>query len=201
MHEHGPACARDCPTCNNRTIQPSTVWMQLYSGKPFYPWNPDEDSINILDIAHALSMVCRYNGHCVRFYSVAEHSVLLSYAVDPEHALWALLHDAAEAYIGDMVRPLKPHIEDFKSIERSLEQTIARKFNLPGDMPNQVREYDTRIVQDERAQIMAPSHLPWTAIAEYAPLGVTINGWLPTVAEMAFLNRYYTLTDNNGVNA
>ena len=74
-------------------------WIQVHSGGRFFPLEPDLDDISITDIAHSLSMVCRYGGHCLRFYSVAEHCVLLSHTVDPEFARWALLHDAAEAYV------------------------------------------------------------------------------------------------------
>jgi hypothetical protein len=82
-------------------------WMQTFTGRAFYPLDPRPEDIDPVDIAHALSLICRYGGHSSRFYSVAEHCVLMSHAVAPEHALWALLHDATEAYLGDMIRPLK----------------------------------------------------------------------------------------------
>lgn len=81
-------------------------WMMTYSGRAFWPLDPRADEIDPLDIAHALSMLCRYGGHVRRFYSVAEHCVLMSHAVAPEHALWALLHDATEAYMVDLPRPI-----------------------------------------------------------------------------------------------
>lgn len=174
---------------------PSTDWMQTFSGEPFYPLEAHPDDIRIEDIAHALGMVCRYAGHCLRFYSVAEHSVLMSRAVDPEHALWALLHDATEAYIGDMVRPLKHEIPDYMAAEDRLWLAIAEKFGLAGPMPDQVKEFDTRIVVDEKMQIMAPSRLPW-AVEDYTPLGVTIVGWYPQRATQAFLDRFHMLTEN-----
>lgn len=172
------------------------TWMQTYSGEPFYPLDPWGSEVEIIDIAHALGMVCRYNGHCRRFYSVAEHCVLLSYTVDPEHALWALLHDAAEAYIGDMVRPLKHQMPNYMEAEDRLFEAIAAKFNLPGQMPDQVKEHDTRIVVDEREQLMAPSHLPWALLDGCAPLGVTIEGWDPIMAGEKFLARFHQLTEN-----
>jgi len=168
--------------------------MQVHSGEPFYPLAAAPGDIEITDIAHALGMVCRYAGHCRRFYSVAEHSVLMSTTVDPENALWALLHDATEAYLGDIVRPLKHQLPGYLAAEAQLMEAITLKFNLPGQMPDQVKEHDTRIVVDERAQIMAPSRLPWTAIEGYAPLGVTIRGWDPTTATGMFLDRYRQLT-------
>lgn len=173
------------------------TWMQLYSGEPFYPLAATEDDIQIVDIAHALGMVCRYAGHVRRFYSVAEHCVLLSHTVDPEHALWALLHDAAEAYVGDMVRPLKHEMPEYRAAEDRLLAVIADKFGLPGhEMPTQVAEHDTRIVVDERQELMAPSRLPWGLLDGYTPLGVQIVGWSPQRAEAEYLARFNELTVN-----
>lgn len=176
-------------------LPPSNAWVQIHSGEPFYPLSPKPEDINIDDIAHALGMVCRYGGHCTRFYSVAEHSWLMSHTVAPEHALWALLHDAAEAYVGDMVRPLKHVMPEFMAAEDRIMEAITTKFNLPGQMPDQVKEHDTRIVVDEREQIMAPSRLPWTALDGYAPLGVTIDGWPPVTATHMFKARFDQLTE------
>jgi hypothetical protein len=172
-------------------------WMQTYSGEPFYPLEAKPEEVEILDIAHALSMVCRYAGHCLRFYSVAEHSVLLSHTVDPEHARWALLHDATEAYMGDMVRPLKHEMPEFMSAEDRLMEVIAEKFNLVGPMPDQVKEHDTRIVVDERNQNMVPSRIPWSLLDGYRPLGVKLNCWSPTRAKAEFLSRFQQLFTAN----
>ena len=171
-------------------------WMQTYGGTPFYPLDPNPDMIDITDIAHALSMTCRYNGHCLRFYSVAEHCVHLSHTVDLENAKWALLHDALEAYIGDMVRPLKYEMPEFRAIEDNLELVIAGKFNLGWPMPEQVKEHDTRIVVDEREQNMALSSLPWSLLEGYSPLGVTLQCWSPEQAEAEYLSRYQQLFHN-----
>lgn len=170
--------------------------MQLQSGAPFYPLEAKPDDIEIEDIAHALGMVCRYAGHCREFYSVAEHSVIMSHTVDPEHALWALLHDATEAYIGDLVRPLKHEIRAYMSVESRLAEAIAIKFDLPGSMPEQVKEHDTRIVVDEMEQIMAPPRQPWPMLEGYAPLGITLHKWSPDTAGRMFLARFNQLTEN-----
>lgn len=168
-------------------------WMQTHSGRAFYPLQPAPSEVDIDDIAHALGMVCRYAGHCRRFYSVAEHSVLLSHTVDPEHARWALLHDASEAYMGDMVRPLKYEMPKFQAAEDHLMRIIGVKFGLVGEMPAQVKEHDTRIVVDEREQIMQTSRLPWPLLEGYASLGVTIQGWSPRRAKAEYLSRYQQL--------
>src|SRR5690349_19702773 len=106
-------------------------WMQTFTGRRFYPLDPKVEDIDPTDIAHALSLICRYGGHVTRFYSVAEHCVLLSHAVSPENALWALLHDATEAYVGDMVRPLKQHMPAYRDVEDRLMLVIADRFGLP----------------------------------------------------------------------
>lgn len=168
-------------------------WMQTFNGTPFYPLDPNPDDIHIESVAHSLSMLCRYNGHCIRFYSVAEHSVLMSHTVDPENARWALMHDAVEAYLGDMVRPVKYKMPEFMAIEDNLDVVIAGKFRLGWPMPAQVKEHDTRIVVDEREQNMAPAHLPWELLDGCKPLGVTIQCWSPDRAEAEFMSRYRQL--------
>ena len=93
-------------------------WIQTFSGGCFWPLDPRSSEVDIHDIAQSLAMTPRYRGHTVRFYSVAEHSVLVSRAVPPEYALWGLLHDAAEAYTADIPSPLKRSIAEWPTIER-----------------------------------------------------------------------------------
>jgi|GEM_PF-2522502 len=81
--------------------------VQTYSGVLFDIEEPNPERVHVLDIAHGLAMQCRFNGATRQFYSVAQHSVLVSYLVAPEHALHALLDDAHEAYLGDLVTPLQ----------------------------------------------------------------------------------------------
>lgn len=165
-------------------------WMATFTGRAFYPLAPRIEDINIIDIGHALSMACRYGGHVSRFYSVAEHSVLISRAVPAPYALHGLLHDATEAYLGDMVRPLKKMMPEYRAAEDRLEQVIMRRFGLGRVMPPIVKEYDLRIVQDERAVLMRPTPLPWTALEEIEPLGVEVIGLEPTAACQAFMDRF-----------
>lgn len=168
-------------------------WMQTYTGARFYPTSADVEDVSPIDIAHALSLLCRYNGHVHRFYSVAEHCVLLSRAVAPEHALWALLHDATEAYVGDMVRPLKVQVPEYVAIEDRLMAVIADRFDLyPKQMPGEVKDADTRILLDERDALMPNVRYAWD-IDELQPLGVAIEGWSPERAEAAYLDRLHEL--------
>jgi hypothetical protein len=163
-------------------------WMQTYSGLRFYPRDPRSADIDPVDIAHALSLLCRYGGHVDRFYSVAEHCVLMSHAVAPEHALAALLHDATEAYLGDVVRPLKLQLPQYGAIEERVWGVVAIHFGLELSLPREVKEADNRILIDERTALM-PRAGRWFVDDEYEPLGVTISGWLPDVAEGFYMHR------------
>lgn len=171
-------------------------WMQTYTGKQFWPMDPRASEIDPDDIAHALSMLCRYGGHSSEFYSVAEHCVLMSYAVSPENALAALLHDASEAYLVDVPRPIKRSdgMAPYRAAERLLMNAIARRFDLRSDsfiyeLPAEVKEADTRILVDERARLMSLGQdLDW-GLDGIEPLGVKIQCWSPAIAEDRFIER------------
>ena len=170
-------------------------WMQTYSGIAFYPMAPHHEEIVLTDIGHALSMLCRYGGHTSRFYSVAEHCVRMSRAVSPENALWALLHDATEAYMGDMIRPLKRSMPAYVEAEDRLMQAICDRFDIDHEIPAEVHEANSRILLDERAALLGQPPQPWNAALEaMKPLGVHISGWSPEVAEFEYVHRYYALT-------
>jgi len=166
-------------------------WMQTVSGRQFWPIDPRPEDVHIEDIAHALSMMCRFGGHCDRFYSVAEHSVLLSWKVPQEDALWALLHDASEAYIADIVRPAKRFINGYKEMEVRIMAAVCGAFNLPIIPPPSVKRADTAILADEAAQIMGTKPKDW--ILPEPPLGVRIIGLTPSAAKRAFLDRFQSL--------
>lgn len=165
-------------------------WMQTYTGRAFWPLDPRVDDIDALDIAHALGMICRYGGHTRRFYSVAEHCVLMSQAVAPEHALWALLHDATEAYVGDMVRPLKRSMPAYAAAEEFLMATICAHFGLDYECPAEVKDADNRILVNERRALMVmPPPRPWAAVEDLDPLPVTLRFWSPDEAAGAYFAR------------
>jgi hypothetical protein len=152
--------------------------------------DPDPIEIDPLDIAHALSMLCRYNGHVDRFYSVAEHCILMSNAVPAEDALWALLHDATEAYVGDMIRPLKRFMPDYIVVENRLMEAIASRFGLTGPMPSSVKDADNRILLTERAALLSVSPAPWGfGLEDLEPLPVFVSGWAPEVGQTMYLDR------------
>jgi hypothetical protein len=171
-----------------------TAWIQVYTGQAFYPFDPRTEEINIIDIAHALSMQCRYSGHVNSFYSVAEHSVHISRAVDPEYALWGLLHDASEAYLVDIPRPLKPLLPQYKEAEKQVMKCIIEHFGLyPTIEPLQVKKFDTQILINERNSLMGKSAKEWGLQGEPIP-DVHIRGWYPDVAERFFLDRFTELS-------
>ncbi|RJG47370.1 hypothetical protein D3Y55_21045 [Mesorhizobium sp. DCY119] len=167
--------------------------MQTYTGKKFWPLDPRADEICIEDIAHSLSLQCRYAGHCHKFYSVAEHSVLMTRWIVEHYgnkaALWALLHDASEAYLVDVPRPLKRHLRDYKAAEMNVMAAVCETFDLPPVMPAEVHEADTRIIADELAN-MAP--MPWHTKHD-DPLGIELQYWPPETAELYFLHTFRML--------
>ncbi len=168
-------------------------WMALYSGRRFYPLDPRTEEIDPEDIAHALSLLCRYGGHVDRFYSVAEHSVLMSQAVAPESALAALLHDATEAYVVDVPRPLKAQLAAYRDIEDRLWYVIAQRFAIDLTLPAEVKEADTRILLTERAELMRRAER-WSIDDDFTPLPVKVTGWSPADAERFYLDRLEELT-------
>jgi hypothetical protein len=167
-------------------------WIQTARGRQFWPIDPRADEVFIDDIAHALSMLCRFGGHCLHFYSVAEHSVLLSRAAAPENKLWALLHDASEAYLVDVPRPLKPFLHGYQEAESKIMRAVCERFGLDSDMPPAVKDADKRILFDERTQNMATAPVRWASDAE--PIGVTLQCWQPHVARANFLSDFQYLT-------
>jgi len=166
-------------------------WMQTYTGRKFWPIDPRPEEVHIEDIAHALSMTCRYGGHCQHFYSVAEHSVLISQQVRDEDALWGLMHDAAEAYISDIIRPAKPFLTNYKLLETNLMTAICERFGLSLVMPESVRWADEAILADEMHQVMGTPPEPWNL--RYRKIGVSIRGLMPIAAKKAFLDRFHEL--------
>ena len=172
-------------------------WIQTFTGKAFYPFDPRPEDICIEDIAHALSNQCRYAGHTHKFYSVAEHSVLLSYAVHPQFARWALLHDSSEAYLTDIPRPIKHLLPQYKEAEARVMKCIVERFGLdPLEEPEQVREYDTRILHNERDALLGRPPRSWGLVGE--PLTrLSIEGWSPVKAEGMFLEQYAAILEHD----
>lgn len=167
-------------------------WIQTFTGRQFWPLDPRPEDIDIADIAHALSLTCRFGGHCRNFYSVAEHSVLLASYVTPANALWALLHDAAEAYLCDVPRPVKPFLPGFREMEAGIMAAIVQRFRLPEDQPSEIKIVDGRILMDEAAQNMAQPPIRWNDTGQ--ALGIHIRCWTAREAEAQFLAAFARLS-------
>lgn len=175
------------------TAAPDSKWIQTVSGKAFWPLNPRVEDVCIEDIAHALSMKCRYTGHCRYFYSVAQHSVLASQIVAPQDAFWALLHDATEAYLPDVARPVKRNIVGFTEIEDRLMEVIADKFGLVMPMPNSIKHADLVLLRTERRDLMAPPPYQWVSTEAIEPMADKINALGPLSARLMFMKRFNEL--------
>lgn len=174
-------------------VSPSAI--KLKSGKYFDFLDPDPDAISVSDIAHSLSLQCRFNGHVDTFYSVAQHSVLVSHFVKPENAFIGLMHDATEAYIGDMASPLKKLIPEFRRYEDNLWEIIAEKYNMPSEMPHDVKHVDMRACMTEAFYLMDGAGEDWNwegierlPIPRFASLS-------PNAASQLFLGRFNELVD------
>lgn len=157
--------------------------------------DPDPASIDIESIAAALSKVCRYGGHCPKFYSVAEHCVIaaeLAFADGlwtPEAIRAILMHDAAEAYIGDMVKPLKVTLPEFAKVENRMESAIAERFGLlQGIHDSIVKDYDRAMLKAEKIALWPEDKERWSGFETIPTRPVTFHWWSPEQAEHKFLD-------------
>lgn len=135
-----------------------------------------------------------------KFYSVAEHSVLVAdyllSAEGPALAWEGLLHDATEAYLSDMIHPIKRHMTEYREIEARLDTVLRRRFGLPPEMSPQVKEADMRICITERNQLLTPPPGGWDAEGVdawrtgMAPLNIVLPCWSPEEARASFINRF-----------
>jgi hypothetical protein len=170
-------------------------WIQTFSCRKFNPLDPNPESIVIQDIAHALSMQCRFSGHVKEFYSVAQHSVGVSYLTAPEDALWGLLHDASEAYLVDIPSPLKKSgkFDPYLDFERNMMAAVCKRFNLSLEEPPSVKKADRNMLVIEAEQLMSPLHPDWKYHDSAPPFKVLSLS--PKDAKKMFLRRFAELTD------
>jgi 5'-deoxynucleotidase YfbR-like HD superfamily hydrolase len=150
--------------------------MGLYTGGIFYPLDPRPEEVDIRDIAHALSMSCRYTGHVRRFYSVAEHSVLIAKWLETRGETNAvcfagLLHDAGDAYLSDIASPAKRHMPEYRIIEDKIIDVVLNKYGIE-ELPEIVKFADKAILDKSKG------------------LRISIVGWTPAMAEHKFLEAY-----------
>lgn len=168
-------------------------WISTFTGKRFYPLDPTAGSIDIVDIAHALSNICRFTGHVDRFYSVAQHCVVASRHA-PSEKLAVLLHDASEAYLCDIARPVKhdPEMNAYRIAEKRLMALIESVFTVDCDHPV-VHAVDNRMLLTEKRDLMARSG-PWgNELDQVKPYPERIIPWGPNEAEGEFLYEFHRL--------
>ena len=169
-------------------------WIQTFTGKAFPIWNPKPEHIVIEDIAHALSNMCRYGGHTNSFYSVAQHSVLVAWALRNrplDLVKTALLHDASEAYLIDVPTPIKRSLPDYKVIERKIMTVICERFGVPVDALDSpvIHWADKVVLVTEYRDLMSHTcERKWLANLDiYPPMEERISAVAPPVAESEFL--------------
>jgi uncharacterized protein len=186
----------------SRAPAPTKGWITTATGRQFFPLEPRIDDICIEDIAHALGAVNRFNGHTGVPYSVAQHSVLLSRHLAPDGpliALVALLHDASEAYLGDVPRPLKVSdaFAGYRAVEARLQELIYAKYDISevANDPHVVKLLkiaDRRMLRTEQAQLMPPD-THGEDRNDVAVINIIISPWEASNASARFLGDFYTL--------
>ncbi len=172
--------------------------IRLRSGAYFDLADPQPDQFTFADIAGALAKICRFGGQCERFYSVAEHSWHCAKQAETdglplETQQAALLHDAAEAFIGDMVKPLKVMMPDYRAVEERVERAIAEKFTIDFDREQySVRKIDHEMLIAERRALFSKDSVTWTGEADVRAINVPFRCWGSMDAEDRFtaLARY-----------
>ena len=174
--------------------------LHSYTGLCIDILKPELDSIQIEDIAHALSMQCRFGGRLKEFYSVAEHSVYVSQICDKEDALWGLLHDASEAYLVDIPRPLKylPAMKGYLELEELFMTCIIDKFNLYTEeykysMPISVKKADDIMLLTEKANFLPEQEIWNNCDPNIKALAIKMKPLPQQEAKELFLNRFKEL--------
>lgn len=176
-------------------------WISTYSGLPFWPLDPQPEDVRIADIAHALSNLCRFAGHTREFYSVAQHSVLVSQICGGGPVgLWALMHDASEAYLNDITRPVKhtQELSGYRVLEARVQLAVCRRYQLEAAEPESVKHVDGLVLRAEQRDLMFMP-VGWRMKGEAHP--DRIHPMPPATAKRAFLQRFDDLAADCGVSA
>ncbi len=172
----------------------ANISIETRGGRMFHYFGESLDEIDIHDIAAALSKMCRFVGHCRRFYSVAEHSVYVSRIVPEEFAMAGLLHDASEAYLSDMASPIKKQMPEYKKIEHGIMEKVAKKFVMPElfwESP-EIKKADMDMLRTEAYALFDGKGLNW-GIPDGDVWTGEIRCYNPDAAQMLFLARYREL--------
>jgi 5'-nucleotidase len=163
-------------------------WFQTFTNKQFWPCDPRVEDVCMEDIANALSCICRFGGHLTTHYSVAQHSVLVSDHLPWNLAAQGLMHDASEAYLGDVISPLKPFLSGYDEMESRVMRCIGEAFGLVLEpLPSAVHEADSAALHTEKRDLRGPAPAPWCSMAP--PWPERITPWPQEKAKAEFLNR------------
>jgi hypothetical protein len=164
------------------------TYITTYTGRKFWPLNPRAEDVNLIDICHALSNMCRFTGHVIEFYSVAEHSCRVHDILPPEHRLAGLLHDAPEYVLSDLAKPTKsqPEMTEFCDAEDRLMDIIAQKYGFEFPFHESIKEADSILFYTERRDLMPLSDM---TLNGYKPLPARITPWRPVEAKYAMMDR------------
>lgn len=175
-------------------------WFLSSRGNKIYPLDFQIEDVDIEEIAHSLSNICRFGGHCRSFYSVAQHSTIVAQSVSKEFALVGLLHDATEAYVGDMIRPLKTQkcMSGYRELEDSIRAVICMKFNIPIMLPDEVYYMDSAVLLAEKRDLLITHDHEWQfpqcKYPAICPFPETpIVPMLPNQAKKEFLDYYWRI--------
>lgn len=180
----------ELPALTEKLNNPEIIrksWVITLSGNRFNILDPQPEQVKIEDIASSLARQARFNGHTRFFYSVGQHSCLGA-EVSPtkDIAIQMLFHDATEAYIGDLVSPVKALLPDFEIIESRIHWAISQKFNLEFPMPKIVKQIDRRLLATEVRDLITKDLKSWN-IKEDEPFDFPIIPWPPEVTEARYL--------------
>ncbi len=173
-------------------------YIETYTGEKFWFLNPTPEQIHLKDIAHALSMQCRFTGHTKEFYSVAEHSIAVS-KLCPDMALAALMHDASEAYLTDVASPVKTYLANYKEMENKIMEAISKKFNFAWPLPNKIHIADKIQLSIEAKHLIHSGGKGWNDTIDSSK-GVIPKCYKPNIAEYEFIKTFNSLLYHNEVN-
>jgi uncharacterized protein len=169
---------------------PKNPYIALGSGRSFHILHPSPDEFTSNDIAHGLSNICRYTGHTDRFYSVAQHCCHVHDVLPLEYRLWGLLHDASEAFIGDVSTPLKSLLPDYRAIEANIMRCILTKYHLSTEMPSIIKSADTALLLHEVDYLLPSVKVDdWNIDGKRIKNFKIVGTWLPQQARFEFLKR------------
>jgi len=168
-------------------------WFQTYPMQiQFWPLDPKPEEIFMEDIACSLSNMCRFTGHVKNFYSVCQHSILVSKLCSPENALAGLMHDAAEAYMNDISRPIKPFLPGFKEIENNILEMIFIKYGIEWPIPDEIHNIDRKLCITE-ARDLGHDITQWGEYGKTVPYDFKIEPLGPGESAQLFIHRFNEL--------